>query len=73
MKDDAAALGALARRLATLDLDADRAAAIGARARRAVGRPTAWRLVEPVIVGALTSSYAAWAIARIFDALSSTR
>jgi hypothetical protein len=67
--DDAARLGELARRLATPDLDGARAAAIADRARRAVGHAGLWRFVEPVIIGALTSSYFVWAIARVYDAL----
>lgn len=69
MRDDTDDLRELARRLATPDLDGARAAAIAARTRRAVGHLAWWRLVEPIVIGLLTSSYFVWAIARIYDAL----
>lgn len=64
--DDAARIGELAQRLATPDLDHARADAIAARARRAIGQLAWWRVVEPVIIGALTSSYFVWAINECF-------
>jgi len=64
--DDAARLAELARGLAAIDLDGERAAQILRRARHG---PSALRLVEPVAAAIVALGYLAWAIAKVFEAL----
>lgn len=64
--DDAAQVAELARGLATIDVERDRAAEILARARRG---PSALRFVEPVVAAVIASSYLAWAIVKIIEVI----
>ena len=68
--DDAAKLAELGRALAGIDLDAESAARIARRARGDVGRgPSLVRFLEPAIAAVLVTSYLAWAITKVFEAL----
>jgi hypothetical protein len=64
--DDAAKLAELARELPTIDLDPVSAARIARRARQGAGLA---RYVEPVLAAAFVTSYLAWAISKVLEAL----
>jgi hypothetical protein len=64
--DDAAKLAELARALPTIDLDPTTAARIARRARHGAGLA---RLIEPALAAAFVTSYLAWAISKILEAL----
>jgi len=68
--DDADKLSELAHRLPAIDLDATTAARIARSARQQVGRgPSLARLIEPALVAVFATTYLAWAIARVLEAL----
>jgi hypothetical protein len=64
--DDAAKLAELARELPTIDLDPTSAARVIHRARQGAGLA---RYLEPVIAAAFATSYLAWAIRKVLEAL----
>ncbi|MBC7974037.1 MAG: hypothetical protein H7138_03560 [Myxococcales bacterium] len=64
--DDAVKLAELARELPTIDLDPASAARVVRVARQGAGL---MRYVEPVLAAAFVTSYLAWAISKVLEAL----